>query len=341
MTRLRGLPISVVVGIAAALAVGAVAAGASASELNVPPGAPPVPDAVQFVFVGDPAPGLTEQEVLSAVQRSAKEWNDVTCSTLDVGSLPSVDSLADVPDGAVPIFFVDLAADCFPERESGSQSIGFTVYCSAYPSPSILLNRESYTWRSLPVPFQSVDAPDNPPIVDFASVVTHEMGHALRLGHIDDPIATMFARYRRDGSQATLSAADDLELCALYGGGESECVADAECRDGACLSDGTYGACDTFRGETGDFCSWELLQCGGECFFSSPQTGTGYCTQTCDTDSDCPDRMVCSETSVSSRLCQFDFGPAEPSGCSTSTGAGVSWPLFVVLLAFIRRRRRR
>lgn len=321
------------------------ASAATASELNLPPGMDgPMPsDTVTFVFVGDGGGGLTREDALAAVEASVGEWNAVTCSDLEVQMGEPVATLSDVPEEAVPIRFTNLADPCFPDRDEGDQPIGFTVVCPDYPAPTILLNGETYRWSDSPVPFQSIDEPGSAPVVDARSVIVHEMGHALRLPHVDDPIATMYARYRRDGSQATLSAADDLLLCSQYGGGESECSEDSDCETGACLVAEEIGACDSFRGETGDFCSWDVLECGGQCFFSSPATGTGYCSETCAGDEDCPDRMKCEETSNGQALCQFEFGPADPSTCSTggANRAGDALLLVVLFGVFNYAKRRR
>ncbi len=322
-----------------ALATTLFALPAVGSELNMPPGGAPAEGPVEFVFVGEPPNGLDTEDVQVALQDGAAEWSAVACSPLRVSALEPVASLAELPADAVPVLFVDIGTDCFPDRGGESQAIGFTVYCDAYPGPTILLNRQSYTWSVDPVPFQSIDQPEVGPVVDLRSVIVHEMGHALRLGHSDDPIAAMYATYRRDGSQASLSAADDLALCELYPGGQSECADDADCGGrSTCVANQTYAACDSFRGETGEFCSWEVLQCGGECFFSSPATGTGYCTADCVSNADCPDQMECRATSNGSSLCQFEFGEAEPS-CSTLGGPAGMLPGLLVLSLFTLRRR--
>jgi hypothetical protein len=52
---------------------------------------------------------------------------------------------------------------------------------------------------------------------DFASIVTHEAGHVLGLGHSTDPLATMFASYLEGDTRLRSLNDDDVAgICSLY-----------------------------------------------------------------------------------------------------------------------------
>jgi len=271
----------------------------------------PVPNALKFV--GPPPPGIQGLEVKTALVRAAATWNEVQCAP----ELKIVES--DSSTAASPVLFVD-EDPCLP-----GGFLAFTVYaCGDYPFGTILLNARDFRWSTSPSPLQTTDS-DGRLIVDMLAVLTHEIGHVLGLGHLDDALATMTPRYLGDGGQATLAAIDKLTLCSTHRRSIRECTSDRECPFLQCVQQEENTVCEEERGEIGDFCGADLLICD-PCLITSPATLTGYCTVACEL---CPSGMECGD----SGLCEFS-AQNSAAGCASATG-NPTWLLLLTLLLTI------
>jgi MYXO-CTERM domain-containing protein len=100
----------------------------------------------------------------------------------------------------------------------------------------------------------------NPGPADLQSIVTHEAGHFIGIGHSDVEEATMFATAERDSVDKRTLAADDIEaVCDIYPPGnlDSSCNAaplcglELDCEAAACSSTTGTGDC----GKSGGGCS--------------------------------------------------------------------------------------
>jgi len=57
----------------------------------------------------------------------------------------------------------------------------------------------------------------NPGEADLASIVTHEIGHFIGIGHSDDPLATMFSMASRTSIEKRTLEQDDIDaICDIY-----------------------------------------------------------------------------------------------------------------------------
>lgn len=135
------------------------------------------------------------------------------------------------------------------------------LFCNA--DSDIVINDRDYTWRA--------DGADT----DLVSVVAHEFGHFLGLGHCDDNNtcakgnAVMAAFY--SGSQLRAPRADDREgICALY----PKSVTDLP------------GA--------GEPCPGNSCAEGLDCLTS--KNNTTLCAAPCDANSRCADNFACAQT---------------------------------------------
>ena len=92
---------------------------------------------------------------------------------------------------------------------------------------------------------------------DLASIVTHEAGHFIGIGHSEVPEATMFASAERSSVEKRDLDTDDIEaVCTIYppgnldstcdatprGGLQLDCTAN-DCADAACSNGGSNGGC--------------------------------------------------------------------------------------------------
>jgi MYXO-CTERM domain-containing protein len=154
---------------------------------------------------GDP------QAVASVVDESLAAWGGLPASQfLFSGDSQPVASCEPGPsDGVSDIVLTD---DEWPYDPSfaGVTLVTYDVASGEIQDADIFLNGEAFEFE--------VDGDGD--CFDVGNVLTHELGHALGLGHSDDPEATMYAISRR-GETAKRSLADD-DLAAfdqLYGTG--------------------------------------------------------------------------------------------------------------------------
>ncbi|MBK8012267.1 MAG: matrixin family metalloprotease [Deltaproteobacteria bacterium] len=204
------------------------------------------------------------QAIYDAVESGITGWvseaadGGLSCSTyLAVPASYACEAVA-MNDGKHNIFWSQ-------DWREGSATIGFTVSYSSGTScgqvtdntqtswdleckadADIVLNDVHYTWTT-----------DGATGTDIASIVAHEYGHFIGLGHCDDNgtcdlgDALMYSAY--PGSPIRTPRADDtLGACALYpgtsGGLGWPCTDGLECDSLLCVNPGPTGYCSTLCG---------------------------------------------------------------------------------------------
>lgn len=226
--------------------------------------------------MGESVLGVEQSRLL--VSEALAAWTGPQCTVLSVQLSESTNALPGVFDEQNVIGWIE---EDWPWDE---QAIGVTLFPAAengcIVETDIQLNGVTYEWAD----------GQSPVYVDPFSILLHEVGHALGLGHSADTGATMFAAYA-PGTELQLATDDVNGICALYPAEGVDCTvtgcpAFEECVEGRCripVGDGTVCApCDN-AGECGganDFC---ILY---------PDNRT-YCGRACEDEEDCLQGDAC------------------------------------------------
>lgn len=156
-----------------------------------------------------PSQGLAQADVLDVVRGACETWNDVGTGPLLV--------LADGPppaaevayDGVNAVFFVETAWSGTPDQLALTYS-HVDANTGEVLEVDMAINAARYRF--------TVGEPELGAF-DLQNLFTHELGHALGLGHLEGEESTMFAEIQeRETGKRALDAADVDAVLALYEG---------------------------------------------------------------------------------------------------------------------------
>ncbi len=268
----------------------------SAMQGTWPASAFPVPVTLALRAPRDlPGHGATAELALALAA-----WSAPSCSGFRALAVPQ----ADVPPGDDGVNVVVWHDDAWPSEllpKVLAQTVLHTDGTGHLYDADVHVNGADYRW--------TVD--EQTGSVDPRGVLTHEIGHALGLGHSADPIATMYAS-SEDGIAWRSLEKDDVDgVCSLYPGqGAGDCGSGAPCPSGyACIARACIAA-----GERYDVCS-PCARVPGACRSAGDDarcidlaSGT-VCGRACTSDPDCGAGFHCRATSAAGDLqCVADDG---------------------------------
>ena len=192
-----------------------------------------------------------------------------------------------------------------PAELSGRETIGVTLTLyrgDTIVDGDILYNGIDHSWTTNPTRSGQVDA---------ESIITHETGHQLGLGHSSSTRATMYYAYV-GGTGARSLDSDDIEgVCTLYpGSGATSCNRDSDCDSGEVCSGGTCVTETQGDGGVGESCATNECASGLICIQGG---GEPFCTLICE-GGDCPSGWGCQGVNSSQGAINLCLPSAEEAG---------------------------
>lgn len=234
----------------------------------------PVPFAMSRAGAADLGPDTTEAAITDAFEA----WTRVSCTSLATTYEGRTDARPRAGDGVSVIGWdedawrYDPTAIAVTQPQWGARAVdGHPVIVEA----DMELNGVDFTW---------IDGPGSGRSVDVGSIVLHEVGHYVGLGHSRDPSATMYYAYR--GGVSALATDDEIAICTSYPNGDplptdchiTGCASGESCRaNGSCGPSNSGGLCTA--------CTSDAECAAGACL-SYPDGGR-YCGTRCSSDTEC------------------------------------------------------
>lgn len=259
-----------------------------------------------------PEPRDLNGEALAELDVALRSWGRVGCTAWR-GVVAGRAAVTGANDGVNAIIWHDDVWPAALVRGAAAQTVVSTDASGRVVDTDIHLNGVDFKW--------SLDGANG--TNDARSILTHELGHALGLGHSTDPSATMSAAYPGRISWRSLEQDDKDGVCALYPGtGQAGCDVGATCPGGfVCVA----GVCER-TGAQGEVCS-PCVRETGACAGAGDDArcidiGTGeaagrVCGRGCAIDAECGNGFHCAATTTSGdRQCISNDGCASgPDRC--------------------------
>lgn len=282
--------------------------------------------------------GDTQADVRAAIDRAVASWNDVSCNAMSLAIAGTTTETTNVvTDGVDAQDFINRVVWIEQaERYSyGSLVLGVTsplfYQDGTIVEADVVLNGVDNTWavyKNLSdVPGGSTDPTE---ATDVESVVVHELGHLLGLGHVLDGAEmaeppTMTPTVDPRLRTRTLEATDRDGVCFLYPVGSRSCDADGDCpqfieqvqtgdglkEDIADFSRCVNNTCTKIEevpcgdGDVGDRCCTNNCKGSGSCL-ALAQDQTSYCVSACSSSRPCPDGFTCAPLEGGGGACISD-----------------------------------
>lgn len=265
---------------------------------------------ITFQVDPDGSDDIDDGSDVEAVRSAFATWAAVECAGLQITEEtwegPGINS----PDGKNMVFWVN-RTDGWLEEEKDTLALTFawTADFETIADADTALNGAYYEW--------STDGQTalTDEFLDVETVVLHEVGHFLGLGHSQDEAAVMYAENNKL-VQRDLDEDDVNGLCFLYGDGEG----------GGGTGGGGPGCEPDENDRLGPGCVCERPSdcASGVCFDDRQLLGKQYCVEPCVKDAslpECPSGFVCEDTLGAGFQCLLPV-PSTNSLCQLCNGPG-------------------
>lgn len=256
------------------------------------------------IAVTVPFGAFAEGDALAETGLAARAWSEVPCTSMRFVVSASSDVAAS-GDGRSHVTFH--VAEWPKELVAGAlaQTVLTVDGQGHITDADVHVNGKDHAFAA------SSSSPSGPPrgTVDLRSILTHELGHVLGLGHSTDPSATMAAG-ASDTRFRTLELDDENGVCALYPGRgaprcpETACPTGFSCLAGTCEKVGSPGVvCAPCVREPG---ACENAGATARCV---DQSDGRVCARSCDGAHPCGPGFSCVDTSsAGDKQCVADDG---------------------------------
>jgi uncharacterized protein (TIGR03382 family) len=248
---------------------------------------------------------------ITAIDAAFATWQAVPCASLTFRNAGMTDLGPAIDDNNVLLF---VESNWTYGHEAAAATLLWIV--DGMQTADIAMNGDDFTWAIGPP-----GAAINTNTLDFQAVLTHELGHFSGLNHTERAFDTMYYSWKPWPGQRTLSIDDKLGLCSIYTEHGDECP-QAACGSGEqCVTHHDGRLCEGLPDPVGTACNYDRVECDHFCLFTSLDLSTGYCSQFCESNADCPPTHHCDVASAGTMPVKVCFvGPQPPSDAGVDSG---------------------
>lgn len=253
---------------------------------------------------------LSLADVTTAVDAAFATWQAVPCSTLSFADLGTTDLGAAI-DTTNVILFVESG---WTEGDEAAAATSLWII-AGMQTADISVNGQDWTWAIGP-PSNAID--NN--TLDLQAVLTHETGHFSGLNHSMRAFDTMYYSWKPWQDQRLPSYDDKQGLCSIYPQMVDECPPVSCPADQTCASYPLGTMCTGTPDPVGAACNYDHTACDSFCLYTAANLSTGYCSQFCTQNTDCPLAYHCgaATSGTANMVCLVGAQPIQDP-CTTDT----------------------